>query len=113
MCLGPVQSSNIPLTTTLRLLPTEGKNVDKGKRRKRHDNRREKKKIKQKGETRSKSRGNEGKKKRGRQTLTFGPLKPKGLRDKDGNTPYAVLQLRQDNAIATLYNLVGFQTNMK
>ncbi len=51
--------------------------------------------------------------KRGRQTLTFGPLKPKGLRDKDGNTPYAVLQLRQDNAIATLYNLVGFQTNLK
>ncbi|MGN1295545.1 MAG: methylenetetrahydrofolate--tRNA-(uracil(54)-C(5))-methyltransferase (FADH(2)-oxidizing) TrmFO [Bacilli bacterium] len=49
--------------------------------------------------------------KRGEKTLRFGPLKPKGL-EKDGVTPYAVLQLRQDNEEATLYNLVGFQTNL-
>ncbi len=50
--------------------------------------------------------------KRGPQTLTFGPLKPVGL-DKDGKRFYAVVQLRQDNAVDTLYNLVGFQTNLK
>lgn len=50
--------------------------------------------------------------KRGPQTLTFGPLKPVGL-DKDGKRFYAVVQLRQDNAVASLYNLVGFQTNLK
>lgn len=50
--------------------------------------------------------------KRGPQTLTFGPLKPVGL-DKDGQRFYAVVQLRQDNAINTLYNLVGFQTHLK
>lgn len=50
--------------------------------------------------------------KRGPQTLTFGPLKPVGL-DKDGQKFYAVVQLRQDNAINTLYNLVGFQTHLK
>lgn len=51
---------------------------------------------------------------RGRQTLLFGPLKPVGLPDpKTGKTPYAVVQLRQDNAEGTLYNLVGFQTHLK
>ncbi len=50
--------------------------------------------------------------KRGPNTLTFGPLKPVGL-EKDGKRPYAVVQLRQDNAIGTLYNLVGFQTHLK
>ena len=50
--------------------------------------------------------------KRGPQTLTFGPLKPVGL-EKDGKRPYAVVQLRQDNAIGTLYNIVGFQTHLK
>ncbi len=50
---------------------------------------------------------------RGEQTLLFGPLKPKGLRDPEGNTPYAVVQLRQDDASASLYNIVGFQTHMK
>ncbi|MDO4377674.1 MAG: methylenetetrahydrofolate--tRNA-(uracil(54)-C(5))-methyltransferase (FADH(2)-oxidizing) TrmFO [Erysipelotrichia bacterium] len=50
--------------------------------------------------------------KRGPQTLTFGPLKPVGL-DKDGQRFYAVVQLRQDNAVNTLYNLVGFQTHLK
>ena len=49
--------------------------------------------------------------KRGEKTLRFGPLKPKGL-EKNGVTPYAVLQLRQDNEEGTLYNLVGFQTNL-
>lgn len=52
--------------------------------------------------------------KRGRQTMLFGPLKPVGLPDpRTGKTPYAVVQLRQDNAAATLYNLVGFQTHLK
>lgn len=52
--------------------------------------------------------------KRGRQTMTFGPLKPVGLPDpKTGKTPHAVVQLRQDNASATLYNMVGFQTHLK
>ncbi len=51
---------------------------------------------------------------RGVQTLSFGPLKPKGLPDpKTGREPYAVVQLRRDNAAGTLYNLVGFQTHLK
>ena len=51
--------------------------------------------------------------KRGPQTLTFGPLKPVGLHTPDGSRPYAVVQLRQDDAKASLYNLVGFQTHLK
>jgi methylenetetrahydrofolate--tRNA-(uracil-5-)-methyltransferase len=51
--------------------------------------------------------------KRGKETLTFGPLKPVGLRLPDGTTPHAVVQLRQDNAADEFYNLVGFQTNLK
>ncbi|MDU4959920.1 MAG: methylenetetrahydrofolate--tRNA-(uracil(54)-C(5))-methyltransferase (FADH(2)-oxidizing) TrmFO [Sporomusaceae bacterium] len=51
---------------------------------------------------------------RGIETLRFGPLKPVGLPDpRSGDTPWAVVQLRQDNAAATLYNLVGFQTHLK
>ena len=51
---------------------------------------------------------------RGRQTLTFGPLKPVGLTDpRTGREPYAVVQLRQENEAGTLYNLVGFQTRLK
>lgn len=51
---------------------------------------------------------------RGRETLTFGPLKPRGLKNpRTGKEPYAVLQLRRDNFEGTLYNLVGFQTNLK
>lgn len=51
---------------------------------------------------------------RGPRTLTFGPMKPVGLIDpKTGRKPYAVVQLRQDNKLGTLYNLVGFQTKMK
>ncbi|AIK38136.1 MULTISPECIES: FADH(2)-oxidizing methylenetetrahydrofolate--tRNA-(uracil(54)-C(5))-methyltransferase TrmFO [Bacillus] len=51
---------------------------------------------------------------RGRQTLLFGPMKPVGLEDpKTGKTPYAVVQLRQDDAAGTLYNIVGFQTHLK
>ncbi|QVK18908.1 methylenetetrahydrofolate--tRNA-(uracil(54)-C(5))-methyltransferase (FADH(2)-oxidizing) TrmFO [Mycoplasmatota bacterium] len=51
---------------------------------------------------------------RGRQTLLFGPMKPVGLEDpKTGQIPYAVVQLRQDNAASTMYNLVGFQTHLK
>lgn len=51
---------------------------------------------------------------RGRQTLAFGPLKPVGLTDpRTGREPYAVVQLRQENEQATLYNLVGFQTRLK
>lgn len=47
-------------------------------------------------------------------SLRFGPLKPVGLTDpKTGKRPYAVVQLRQDNLLASLYNLVGFQTNLK
>lgn len=49
---------------------------------------------------------------RGEKTLRFGPLKPKGLEKKDGSRPYAVLQLRQDNVSGSLYNMVGFQTNL-
>jgi len=52
--------------------------------------------------------------KRGRQTMLFGPLKPVGLTDpRTGKQPYAVIQLRQDNSAATLYNIVGFQTHLK
>jgi methylenetetrahydrofolate--tRNA-(uracil-5-)-methyltransferase len=51
---------------------------------------------------------------RGEDTLLFGPLKPVGLDDpKTGKRPFAVVQLRQDNASATLYNIVGFQTHLK
>ncbi len=51
---------------------------------------------------------------RGVQTLRFGPMKPVGLRDpRTGRRPFAVVQLRQDNAAGTLYNLVGFQTKLK
>ena len=51
---------------------------------------------------------------RGIDTLRFGPMKPIGLTNKHSNIkPYAVVQLRQDNASATLYNIVGFQTKMK
>lgn len=50
---------------------------------------------------------------RGPKTMTFGPLKPVGLEKPDGDRPYAVVQLRQDNAAGTLYNLVGFQTRIK
>lgn len=51
--------------------------------------------------------------KRGRNTLLFGPMKPVGLDTPDGKRPYAVVQLRQDNAQASLYNIVGFQTHLK
>lgn len=51
---------------------------------------------------------------RGMDTLRFGPLKPVGLRDpKTGHRPWAVVQLRRENKEGTLYNLVGFQTNLK
>ncbi|HLO01839.1 MAG TPA: methylenetetrahydrofolate--tRNA-(uracil(54)-C(5))-methyltransferase (FADH(2)-oxidizing) TrmFO [Symbiobacteriaceae bacterium] len=51
---------------------------------------------------------------RGRDVLRYGPLKPVGLDDpRTGRWPYAVVQLRQDNAAATLYNIVGFQTSLK
>lgn len=50
---------------------------------------------------------------RGRDSLRFAMLKPVGLRDKDGNKFYAVLQLRKENAEGEAYNLVGFQTNLK
>jgi len=50
---------------------------------------------------------------RGEMTLAFGPMKPVGLRDpRTGKVPFAVVQLRQDNQHATLYNLVGFQTKL-
>lgn len=52
--------------------------------------------------------------KRGPQTLLFGPLKPVGLTNPRDNTrPYAVVQLRRDNAATSLFNMVGFQTNLK
>ena len=52
--------------------------------------------------------------KRGIDTLRFGPLKPVGFEDKrTGKRPYALVQLRQDNEEGTLYNMVGFQTNLK
>lgn len=52
--------------------------------------------------------------KRGIDTLRYGPLKPVGFDDpRTGRRPYALVQLRQDNASATIYNIVGFQTNLK
>lgn len=50
--------------------------------------------------------------KKGVDTLRHGPLKPRGLRKNNDHHPYAVMQLRQDNVSASLYNLVGFQTNL-
>src|SRR5512134_994450 len=51
---------------------------------------------------------------RGRDSLAFGPMRPVGLKDpRTGKRPYAVVQLRQDNLAGSLYNLVGFQTNLK
>jgi methylenetetrahydrofolate--tRNA-(uracil-5-)-methyltransferase len=51
---------------------------------------------------------------RGPDTLSFGPMKPVGLTNpRTGHRPWAVVQLRQDNALGTLYNMVGFQTKMK
>ena len=51
---------------------------------------------------------------RGLDTLRYGPMKPVGLRDpRTGKRPHAVVQLRQDNALGTLYNIVGFQTKLK
>ena len=51
---------------------------------------------------------------RGRDTLAYGPLKPRGLRDpRTGREPFAVVQLRRDNADGSVYNLVGFQTHLK
>ncbi len=51
---------------------------------------------------------------RGDDTIRFGPLKPVGLRDpRTGHRPWAVVQLRKENAAGTMYNLVGFQTNLK
>jgi methylenetetrahydrofolate--tRNA-(uracil-5-)-methyltransferase len=51
---------------------------------------------------------------RGRDALAYGPLRPVGLTDpRSGQRPYAVVQLRQDNLAATLYNIVGFQTNLR
>ena len=51
---------------------------------------------------------------RGRETLRFGPMKPVGLTNAhDGSRPYAVVQLRQDNRLGTLFNMVGFQTKLK
>lgn len=50
---------------------------------------------------------------RGKEALAFGPLRPVGLKDpRTGKRPYAVVQLRQDNLAGTLYNMVGFQTNL-
>ena len=52
--------------------------------------------------------------KRGADTIRFGPLKPVGLTDpRTGHRPWAVVQLRQENAEGSMYNLVGFQTNLK
>jgi methylenetetrahydrofolate--tRNA-(uracil-5-)-methyltransferase len=52
--------------------------------------------------------------KRGRESLAFGPMRPVGLKDpRTGYRPHAVVQLRQDNIAGTLYNLVGFQTNLR
>ena len=51
---------------------------------------------------------------RGRDTLRYGPLKPRGLKDpRTGREPYAVVQLRRDNAQGSIYNLVGFQTHLR
>ena len=52
--------------------------------------------------------------KRGRDSIRFGPMKPVGLKDpKTGHRPWAAVQLRRENADATMFNLVGFQTNLK
>lgn len=52
--------------------------------------------------------------KRGADTIRFGPMKPVGLRDpRTGHRPWAVLQLRKENTAGTMYNMVGFQTNLK
>lgn len=51
---------------------------------------------------------------RGEDSLAYGPMRPVGLRDpRTGDRPYAVVQLRQDNVAGTLYNIVGFQTNLR
>ena len=51
---------------------------------------------------------------RGKDSLAFGPMRPVGLKDpRTGRRPYAIVQLRQDNLAGNLYNLVGFQTNLK
>src|ERR1700748_3213235 len=51
---------------------------------------------------------------RGPETLRFGPMKPVGLSDpRTGKRPHAIVQLRQDNALGTLWNMVGFQTKLK
>lgn len=50
--------------------------------------------------------------KRGVKTLTFGPMKPVGLEKPDGSLPYAVVQLRRDDALNEMYNIVGFQTSL-
>ena len=50
---------------------------------------------------------------RGEDTLRFGPLRPVGLVDNDGNRPFAVVQLRRESTESELYNIVGFQTNLK
>ena len=52
---------------------------------------------------------------RGAETLRFGPMKPVGLTDpqEPARRPHAVVQLRQDNALGTLFNMVGFQTKLK
>lgn len=50
---------------------------------------------------------------RGSESLAFGPMRPVGIRDRNGKRPHAVVQLRQDNLAGDLYNLVGFQTNLK
>jgi methylenetetrahydrofolate--tRNA-(uracil-5-)-methyltransferase len=51
---------------------------------------------------------------RGEDTMRYGPLKPRGIRDpRTGREPYAVVQLRRDNAEGTMYNIVGFQTHLK
>ena len=50
---------------------------------------------------------------RGSESLAFGPMRPVGIYDRNGKRPHAVVQLRQDNLAGDLYNLVGFQTNLK
>lgn len=50
---------------------------------------------------------------RGKEALRFGPMRPVGLRTPDGSKPYAVLQLRKENVAGDMFNLVGFQTNLK
>lgn len=50
---------------------------------------------------------------RGRDTLRYGPMKPVGIKDREGRQPYAVVQLRPENREGTLYNLVGFQTHLR